>query len=126
MSKLNLPNEIINLIFSYMGNSPVNQLMKTEIRKWKQINKKYRERFYKNYFSITNERIAKIKKRIWNLTRYSRKFDNQIQQMVWVKHQYQNMSFQERIGTKEDIKKRDKEYEDLKFKHRSLLKKERR
>ena len=25
------------------------------------------------------------------------------------------MSFQERIGTKEDIKKRDKEYEDLKL-----------
>ena len=124
MSKLYLPNEILNLIFSYLGNNPVNQLMKTEIRKWKQINKKYRERFYKNYFSMTNERIAKITKRNWNLTRYSCEFDNQILQMVWVKHQYQNMSFQERIGTKEEIKKRNKEYEDLKFKHRSLLKKE--
>ena len=111
---MNMPTELINLIFSFKETNPVNQIMKTTIKDWKNSFKgTRRERFYNYYFSITNARVRKLKENNLNIYKQWRGKDNI--SIYEIKKYYNDLvPINKRYGTKEQVIKRIRDFEKLK------------
>ena len=109
---MNMPNELINLIFSFKETNPVNQIMKTTIKDWKNSFKgRRRERFYNYYFSITNARVRKLKEN--NLNIYNQRRGRNDITIYEIKKYYDYLPINKRYGTREQVIKRSRDFDKL-------------
>ena len=111
---MSMPNELINLIFSFKEKNPVNQIMKDTIKEWKIGSEKFtgrRARFQKYYFSIS-ERVKKL--RLHHKDR-DRQWGGRDDVSIYEIKKYYNdlVPTNKRYGTREQIKKRITDFNKL-------------